>query len=258
MVLHAMPAYQEIAYGLSDVGLVRANNEDAWVALPSCHLYALADGMGGHRAGEVAAKAAIDNLSKLFPEEVKAIASDASPSQLCKMMHDVICDLNNQVYRLSCSSPTLQGMGTTLCVLYLHGRFAILAHVGDSRIYRLRDGKLLQMTRDHSLLLDMTAMWEGQAEKVASRSKYRSVITRAIGTESSVDPSVYASDLHIGDTFLLCSDGLSDLISQDELELLLSHDGTMQERAEMLILAAKKKGGHDNITVVIIDVVKEI
>lgn len=258
MVLRTMPAYRVIAYGLSDVGLVRANNEDAWACLSAFQLFALADGMGGHRAGEVASKAAIDFLSTSFGRYRQLLSSEPSPSQLCKMLYDVICEVNSQVYQLSCSDPALYGMGTTLCCLYLYQKYVIIAHVGDSRIYRYRQQKLIQMTKDHSLLLDMAGMWEDSSEDAfVAKSKYRNVITRAIGTEMSVDPSVYASDLHLGDKFLLCSDGLSDLIKREEMEVILAQESSVQKQAEELIELAKKNGGHDNITVVLIHVEKE-
>lgn len=257
MVLPTMPAYRVIAFGLSDIGLVRANNEDDWLQLPALHLYALADGMGGHKAGEIAAKTAIDSFAAIFSEHSLVMPSNSTSSQLCKLIYDVICEVNSEVYQLGCSDPALYGMGTTLCCLYFQKKYAIIGHVGDSRIYRLRDKKLIQMTQDHSLLLDLAGRRSLSQDKGQIRSKYRNVITKAIGTEVSVDPSVYASDLRIGDTFLLCSDGLSDLLNREQIEAILIQKIPLEEKTQQLIHAAKSKGGHDNITVVLVDVQKE-
>lgn len=254
MVLPTMPAYRVIVSGVSDIGLVRANNEDDWLQLPDLHLYALADGMGGHRAGEIAAKTAIDSLAAAFSEHSLAMPSSPSSSQLCKHIYDIICEVNSEVYQLGCSDPALYGMGTTLCCLYLQKKYAIIGHVGDSRIYRLRDKKLIQMTRDHSLLLDMAGRRAPSQDRAQIRSKYRNVITKAIGTEVSVDPSVYASDLRIGDAFLLCSDGLSDLLNREQIEEILIQQIPAEQKTQLLIHAAKNKGGHDNITVVLVDI----
>lgn len=254
-----MTAYRVKAFGLTDVGLVRTNNEDVWAQLSDLHLYALADGMGGHRAGEVAAQAAIETLCKIFPQRLASAPPSPDHYDLCKLLSDVICEVNHEVFELSCSSPALNGMGTTLCCLYLSVEHAIIAHVGDSRIYRLRKGKLIQMTKDHSLLINMSH-WEGHnhqssEEEMPLRSRYRSVITRAIGTEVAVTPSVYATDLKVGDEFLLCSDGLSDLLDRLEIEQTLTDYSLVEEQAQELIVTAKAKGGHDNITVVLVQVV---
>jgi protein phosphatase len=171
-------------------------------------------------------------------------------------MHQIIELANGSVYTLSQSSEGLKGMGTTLCCLYVHTKEVIYAHVGDSRIYRLREKKLCQLTCDHSLVEEWRAT-PALASYAAALSAddiapLKRVITRAIGVRSRVAPSISSSDLRPGDLFLLCSDGLTDCLSVIQLQDILNADVSLEEKARLLVQSAKDNGGFDNITVVLV------
>lgn len=238
--------------GLSDVGLIRDNNEDVWAEIAELNFYVLADGMGGHQAGEIASREAVSHLLRFVRKGFKT-AKKRNIQELSRILHHALIQVNNIIYKLGRTSPELKGMGTTLCALLLHEQEAILAHVGDSRIYRLRGGVLEQMTKDHSLFRELVEL--GQlSEQVAPDFAYKNIITKAIGTEGSIDPAVQIELTEVEDTFLLCSDGLSDMLGSKEIEEILKVKCTLDETVEALVSAAKQKGGHDNITVVVVKV----
>ncbi|MBA3238160.1 MAG: Stp1/IreP family PP2C-type Ser/Thr phosphatase [Parachlamydiaceae bacterium] len=251
MVAFKLP-YTVSASGHSDVGLVRQNNEDVWVGLQDPHFYVLADGMGGHQAGEVAARDTAMGLCEI----VKAQWGDAgkvSFHDMRKALRLAIEQVNRKVYKKSRLDPMLKGMGTTLCCVYFHPKGVIYAHVGDSRIYRLRNTRFEQLTKDHSLCRDLVD--QGQiTEKQAPDYLYRNIITKAIGTELTVEPSVHLSDLVDGDLYLMCSDGLSDLMTLKEMHGILNQKLTIDETVNEFVATANARGGHDNITVVIMKV----
>lgn len=236
--------------GISDVGLVRQNNEDVWAEIPDLCFYALADGMGGHQAGEIAAKEAVNSLCHLIKKTLKEPKSIEKCVEAIKAAFEQV---NSYVYKLGRSSSDYKGMGTTLCALFLTENGVIFAHVGDSRIYRFRKGKLEQMTKDHSLICELVEL--GQIDEMqASEFVYKNIITRAIGTEPYVEPSIQSSDLVEGDIYLLCSDGLSDLLSLKEIEQIIKKESLLCQTARVLVDHSKAKGGHDNITVVMVKI----
>lgn len=245
-----MLALKVSACGLSDVGLVRQNNEDVWAELPELHFYVLADGMGGHLAGEVAAREAVDTFCRIVQKNFK---EKKSLDESKELIRHALEQVNAHVFKMSRSVPDFKGMGTTLCILYLHDEGVIIAHVGDSRIYRLRKGKLEQMTKDHSLVSELVEL--GQiAEHQACDFVYKNIITRAIGTESSVEPTVKSVECFPEDTYLLCSDGLSDLLTSAEIEAIMKNQHLLSQSAKALVDRAKEKGGHDNITLVMVKI----
>lgn len=241
------------AYGLSDVGLVRKNNEDMWTSVPELRLFVLADGMGGHQAGEVASREAIFFfISKMKEFFGKEDVLEISAEEAAELIQLGIEETNQFVYQLSKTHELLSGMGTTFTCLYFHNDSVIYAHVGDSRIYLQRNGKLNQLTFDHSLLrelIDQGCISERQSED----STYRNIITQAIGT-AFVKPTVNKTIAMVDDLYLLCSDGLSDLLSNDEIEQVLVLPLTVEEKVRTLISLAKRKGGHDNVTAVLVQV----
>lgn len=241
-----------VSFGLSDIGLSRPNNEDVWVALKEFGFFALADGMGGHKAGEIAAKEAIDDLAT----SVQTILS--SPPQNCPelviSLRSAIEKANRKVYSLGKQAPTLNGMGTTLCCLLWLDDAVIYAHVGDSRIYRLREGRLDQLTRDHSLFAKWLSFGK-RAEECETPFPYKNVITRAIGTTKKANPEIAVASVLPGDLFFLCSDGLSDVLTDEEIEKILDRSETLSLAETRLIEKAKIKGSHDNITVLLIQYV---
>jgi protein phosphatase len=235
--------------GLSDIGLTRPNNEDVWIALEELGFFALADGMGGHQAGEVAAKEAVENLSA----SVKILAENppSNCSDLVIALRLAIEKANRWVYEMGRDNRSLKGMGTTLCCIYWTKESVIYAHVGDSRIYRYRKGKLEQLTNDHSLFSRWLSL-DKSVKQSETAYPYKNVITRAIGTSHRANPEIAVANHEPGDLFFLCSDGLSDVLSKEGIEKILEQTLSMETMASHLIEQAKIKGSHDNITVLII------
>jgi protein phosphatase len=207
--------YKVSSFGRSDVGLVRDNNEDVWESLSDHHFYILADGMGGHSAGEVAARETVDRLSQRVRNSLASQKGCLDSS--AGLINDLIQQVNYDVYQKSRTDSELRGMGTTLCCTYFHEKGVVFAHVGDSRIYRFHRNQLEQLTRDHSLVTEMIDLGE-LSEKSADEVQYKNIITRAIGTEPYVDVSIGISEFAENDLFLMCSDGLSDLLSSKMIE----------------------------------------
>lgn len=232
------------SFGLSDIGVSRQNNEDVWASVPEFRFFALADGMGGHQAGEVAAQQTIDHLCT----SIKTI----SPTEFIDWtghLRDAIEEANAWVYQLGQKTAEFNGMGTTLCCLILSETAVIYAHVGDSRIYRLRDKKLELLTQDHSLF----TKWLKACKKTPTTPfPYKNVITRAIGTAPKANPEIAYSECLPGDLFLLCSDGLSDVLSLTDIENNLLEFPDLEIASKTLIEQAKLKGSCDNITLLLI------
>lgn len=223
----------------SDVGRVRSQNEDVAFVNPAQNLMAVADGMGGHNAGEVASFMAIDTLKQLLrghtpdPERMQYAFEEA----------------NHRIYAAATDNEKYQGMGTTMTMLWCAESTVLLAHVGDSRAYLLRDGKLRQVTQDHSVVAELLRSGLLTPEE-ARRHPYRNVITRVLGSASGVDVDLCAHERHSGDIWLLCSDGLSDMLNDEEIERLILSNPPEQAAAEMLRLALEA-GGRDNITFIL-------
>jgi PPM family protein phosphatase len=224
--------------GLSDVGRQREANEDSYVV--STPLFAVADGMGGAQAGEVASRTA----AKVFAERD---GPDGTPEQRLTSMTR---EANRRIHDLSQSDETRRGMGTTLTAAMVSAEGVSLAHVGDSRAYRLREGKLEQLTDDHSLVAELER--SGQlTREAAEHHPQRSIITRALGPEADVEVDSHTHKALPGDVYLLCSDGLTGMVSDEEMEAIVRGADTLAEAAETLIRAANQSGGKDNITVVL-------
>ena len=171
-------------------------------------------------------------------------------AELKELMRCAIRHANMLVYKMSRTQEDLRGMGTTLCCLLFHENGLVFAHVGDSRIYRYRDKKLQQLTSDHSLLRELVS--QGQLnERQATGFVYKNIITKAIGTEAKVEPTVAMADVFAKDIYLMCTDGLSGLLTAQEIESVLEGAHSIQSAAEKLVAQANEKGGRDNITVVI-------
>ncbi|MBN1528120.1 MAG: Stp1/IreP family PP2C-type Ser/Thr phosphatase [Thermoleophilaceae bacterium] len=224
--------------GRTDVGRQRSANEDALVLAPP--FYAVADGMGGARAGEVAS-----SLAAGVFEEVRD-SGEPPETRLTRIVEEA----NRRIYDLASTDESHRGMGTTLTAAMVHGGEVSLGHVGDSRAYLLRDGKLEQLTRDHSLVAELERTGQITPE-AAEHHPQRSIITRALGPEPSVQVDTYTVGGRDGDVFLICSDGLTSMISDDDVATLLRSGGTLEEVAESLVRAANQSGGKDNITVVL-------
>jgi protein phosphatase len=230
-----------IFFGLSDIGSTRPNNEDVWAALPEIGFFAIADGMGGHKGGEIAAREAIEHLSS----SLKQIQTQ-DPVEWSIELKAAIEKASRYVYKLGQENESLQGMGTTLCCLIKTPTAIIYAHVGDSRLYRLRQQKLELLTQDHSLM----AKW--LKFKTRTPFRYKNVITRAVGTAAKANPEVAISPHEPGDLYFLCTDGLSDSLTLEEIEAHLNDPSPLPLSAQNLIQKAKFKGSCDNITILII------
>lgn len=233
-------------YGLSDIGCSRIQNEDVWGALPEFGFFALADGMGGHKAGEVAAKETVDFLLQY----IKKVTRQDILELMIEMRHGI--ELANQhIFRMGSQIQQYHKMGTTLCCLLWRAHTIIYAHVGDSRIYRFRDKKLELLTQDHSLFAEW--MSKGKiAQECTTPYPYKHVITRSIGNAKKANPEIASTSYLPEDIFFLCSDGLTDMLSQEEMEKILNTHQTLETAANTLIETAKIKGGSDNMTVLMI------
>ncbi|MBA3350269.1 MAG: Stp1/IreP family PP2C-type Ser/Thr phosphatase [Actinobacteria bacterium] len=226
----------------SDTGQVREGNEDSFLARSP--LFALADGMGGHLGGEVASQLAIGIIER---EPLSEFSGDeTSLAQLVRRANQAILDKAG-------TDRALEGMGTTCTLLVLDGHQAHLAHVGDSRAYLLRDGDLEQITQDHTLVQRMVQ--EGRlSPEDALHHPHGNIITRALGVEPDIEVDIIVRDLRDGDRILLCSDGLTDMITPEDIRLILVDRTDPQEAADHLVDAANQAGGQDNITALVVRV----
>src|SRR3954447_4580901 len=223
---------------LTDVGRQRQVNEDNY--LEQSPLFAVADGMGGARAGEVASKVAVEKLGESGP-------FDGSPEQ---QLAEVTKQANRQIYEMAQSDSALAGMGTTLTAALVTGREVVIGHVGDSRVYRFRDGELERLTQDHSLVEEFVRQGKLTPEE-AENHPQRSIITRALGPEPDVQVDTFTYPGRDGDVYLICSDGLTGMISEDAIAEILSAGGSLDAAAKQLIDAANENGGRDNITAIL-------
>jgi serine/threonine protein phosphatase PrpC len=224
--------------GRTDVGRQRTANEDSLVVSPP--LFAVADGMGGAKAGEVASAVAVEAVEGARESE------EAAEAQLA----GIVRAANRRIYELAVADESRRGMGTTLTLAKVHGDEVSFAHVGDSRAYRMRDGELTQLTRDHSLVAELERSGQITAE-AAEHHPQRSIITRALGPEPDVEVDTYTLAGRDGDLFLICSDGLTSMISDDEVGSILRSAQSLDEAADALVRAANQSGGKDNITVIL-------
>lgn len=224
----------------TDVGKVRANNQDAPIVSEKLRLYGVADGMGGHKGGEVASTSARDDLLRELEGKTPSVAA----------LSGAIEEVNRQIYHQQEHDDALTGMGTTLSVLWMSDNFVYIAHVGDSRVYLLRDGEFKQMTLDHSLVEQLVR--EGVlTEEEAQNHPMRNIITRAIGTDESVEVDVVVEERRKGDLWLACSDGLHGLVDDRQMRDALRQYAP-EKAADVLLKAALDAGGRDNVTLVIV------
>lgn len=242
--------------GLTDVGRKRASNEDAFVMSDELGLYVVADGMGGHAAGEVASQEAVDTmygmvkhdragLKELYPPLVEADARAA-----CRVMESAVQNATYMVFSMAQLDQDKTGMGTTLSALMILGAYAVMAQVGDSRIYRVRAGKTEQLTEDHTLIA-----WQIKQGLItpqeAKTSPHRNVITRAVGNRDYVEVDTGLMSLDPGDRFLLCSDGLHGYLRDDDVAPIVELGG--KAAVTRFIELANSRGGKDNITAVLVE-----
>lgn len=230
----------------TDIGLIRERNEDSHLANLSKGLFAVADGMGGHRAGEIASQLAVETLDRLV--EFDATVTGASAA---KVLEEAVREANRVIFELASRSADKAGMGTTLTTILIQGKKLVAAHVGDSRLYLWRKGSLQILTGDHSMVAEMVKNGCLTLEQAACHPQ-RHVLTRALGTSPSVEIDLLEKQVYPGDRLLLCTDGLSNLVQNEEIEQLLG--GTWETTASALVQLALDRGGYDNITALVVEV----
>ena len=234
------------SFFLTDTGRVRDHNEDSVTILKNAnneYLLAVADGMGGHQAGDYASKCTVETMVR----EIKG-CFEQSP---IRILSRAIRIANDQVRRKAREDESLYGMGTTVVAATVLGKYLQVANVGDSRLYIINE-EVRQITRDHSLVEEMVRM--GGLDREAARNHPdKNIITRAIGARDTIEIDFFHEELKSGDLILMCSDGLTNMLEDEEIGRILKTPGTIEERAERLIDAANQNGGRDNIAVILID-----
>lgn len=244
-----------IAAGLSDTGRVRSNNQDSWAVLDDGQcpfgldcLLVVADGMGGHRGGATASRLAVSTITNFFAVERQLGTGDDTMRLAAAAA--AVSEANRAIYQQSAADPRLAGMGTTCTLLLSVGFRLYLGHVGDSRAYLFRGGRAHQLTSDHSVVAEQVRRGLMTAEE-AEHDERRHMLLRAVGARQEVDVDTFSVDPQIGDTLLLCSDGLTNMVGDAQLAELVSAAVLPQEACLRLIAAANARGGEDNITAVV-------
>jgi protein phosphatase len=232
----------------TDVGLIRSGNEDNYLMVPEKGTFIVADGMGGHAAGEVASEMAV----RIVAQDLGSFRG-LSPDEAASRMILAIRDANAAIYERTLSEHDKRGMGTTSTVLVLHANRYLLGQVGDSRGYLMRDGVFHQVTKDHSYVQEQVDAGYLTPEQ-ARTHPYSNVITRCVGASGDVTPDLFSGVVRAGDVFLLASDGLTGMLEDDVLAAILQSDGTPDKWVDRLVSEANRRGGLDNITVIIVRV----
>jgi PPM family protein phosphatase len=245
---------------ISDTGKVREHNEDAIGSNADIGLMVLADGMGGYNAGEVASGIAVQTITELTAEgAVREVRNAIDPStglmRQTIVLRDAVARANKIIYQTAQSQTHCEGMGTTLVAAMFYDNRVSIAHVGDSRAYRLRGDKFQQLTLDHSLLQELVDRGF-YSEEEAQRSTNRNYVTRALGVEPTVDVEVQEFEVEKGDVYLLCSDGLPDMVEDEDIHLTIStFNASLDVVGQQLVQLSNEHGGRDNISVMLAEVV---
>ena len=238
-------------YSQTDTGRVRTNNEDTVALDESCALAVLADGMGGYAAGEVASGMACEFIKAELGRWLSEAAANASDGDVRRAMDICVDNANRAIFSAANSNPTFGGMGTTLVVAVFRSGRLLMGHIGDSRGYRFRAGALQQVTKDHSLLqeqIDAGMLTPEQAQFAANKN----LVTRALGVEDMALLETHQHEIQSGDIYLMCSDGLSDMLRDPQIADVMAQHDHLPEMGAALIAAANEAGGRDNIAVVLV------
>ncbi len=246
----------------TDAGMVRSHNEDSIAADAAHGLVILADGMGGYNAGEVASGMATTVIATemaqaLASERADAIDPATRKSKAEVLLREQILKANTSIYQAAQSQPQYAGMGTTLVACVFYDNQVVVAHLGDSRLYRSRGDAFEQLTRDHSLLQEQVDSGLISPEQ-AKYAQHKNLVTRALGIDSSVDPELGKFATRPGDLYLLCSDGLCDMVSDEDIGLTLQALGAnLKLAAQQLVQMANDNGGRDNVSVILVRILRE-
>lgn len=247
--------------GQTDQGMVRDHNEDSIGSDPDLGLAVLADGMGGHKGGEVASAIAVDTIVSVLQQKLPGIKpgeidDNTGYSRESMAIEDAIKQANTNIFTAASQNSQYEGMGTTVVVLLFYDNRITVAHVGDSRLYRLRDNNMEQLTRDHTLLQELVDRGFYSQEE-ARESLNKNLVTRAVGVSENVQVDLLEDIAQVNDTYLLCSDGLSDMIDDDLIEdTLMNYRSSLDKTAKELIRQANEHGGKDNVSAVLARPVK--
>lgn len=246
---------------LTDPGRVRGHNEDCVESRPEFGIVVLADGMGGYNAGEVASGMATSSitagLAQVWTRDtLKNLDRDAAMALSQSVVQEQAAKANAAIYAAAQKDPHCAGMGTTLVTCLFYDDFLTVAHVGDSRLYRMRNDVLEQLTRDHSLLQEQID--SGLISKEDARNSHnKNLVTRAVGIDPEVDAEVHSYDVQVDDIFLLCSDGLNDMIEDEEIQMtLIALRSNLELTSQQLVQAANDAGGRDNVSVMLVRIIK--
>ena len=238
-------------FAVTDRGRTRSNNEDSVVVDEPAGLAVLADGMGGYNAGEVASGMATSFIKTELGRWLQEASGNASDTDVRRAMDICVDNANRAIFNAANSNPQYAGMGTTLVVAVLRDSRLLLGHIGDSRGYRWREGELSQITRDHSLLQEQLDAGLITPEQAAA-SNNKNLVTRAVGVEDTVLLETHLHQTQPGDWILLCSDGLSDMIDDEQIAAVLRQHDSLPQAAQALVQAANDAGGRDNISVILV------
>jgi protein phosphatase len=246
----------------TDPGMVRSHNEDSIASNAASGVVVLADGMGGYNAGEVASGMA----TTVITTELQQILANVSPNQTDpqtnqeiaqKLIREQVLKANTSIYQAAQSQPQYAGMGTTLVLCLFYDNRVLVAHLGDSRLYLLRDGSFKQVTRDHSLLQEQIDSGLITAEQ-AKNAQHKNLVTKALGIDPTVEPEIHVYPTKPGDIYLLCSDGLCDMVEDDDIGMTLQAlGGNLNLAAQQLVQMANDNGGRDNVSVILVRVLKD-
>ncbi|MBM4388169.1 MAG: Stp1/IreP family PP2C-type Ser/Thr phosphatase [Deltaproteobacteria bacterium] len=247
----------------TDTGRVRERNEDCILVREDLKLFIVADGMGGHKRGDVASRVCVESISEFMDSPEKFIKGEIPPKKELKEKGIIstkefnllmaIQFANSRIFQMSYYNATLRGMGTTLVGALFYNYNLFITHVGDSRLYRLRNGRLSQLTYDHSLVNEYIR--QGLLTNSEARDfPHKNVIMKAIGLKNIVEVEYRRKKLKEGDMYLLCSDGLTDMLPDEEIEKILKSEKTPGKAADRFVAAANEKGGYDNISVIVLKI----
>lgn len=247
------------SFGHSDVGKRREKNEDTFLISDDCRLYLVADGMGGHLGGEYASKLAVNTIDEVIraleddPEMTLPEGESMKPGDFSNCLRFAIREASRRIFEKATEDVNLHGMGTTTVALFFRNNRAYIANVGDSRVYRIRGEKINQITKDHSLVSEQIRAGLLSADDSRAH-RLKNIITRSVGFQESVDSDVEIRAVRVGDKFLLCTDGLSNLIEDGEIRDIVANN-ELEPAVKRLIDIANERGGDDNITAVLAEVV---